>query len=173
MVNAWLAVTVNVDAGKVAEESPAPIMVDAGTVAEAVTLDAAEIKAPPVGADPDKVTVQVLAVPPWTEAGLQLTEDKLGPVEAPGTVIVPPLPTTVSEVPDGSTLVRLVKEIAAVDLTAVKVKEATTPLEMIVEFVPDATQVKDPATPVHKSDFPPADTTGPAVAFNDEAAGTG
>ena len=160
------------DAVKVAEDDPCPIVMDAGTVAAGFELDK-PTAAPPVRAGPDNTTVQVLEMPPWTVVGLQLSEDKLGPAAGPDTVIVPPVPATVNAVPEASTLERLLKAIDAVDATLVKVMDATTPLEMTAEFIPVAKQVYDPEPPTQESTFPAAEAAAPAMALIDAAADAG
>ena len=50
------------------DEDPAAMVVDAGTVAAAFELDK-PTAAPPKGAGPDSVTVQMLDAPPRTVAG--------------------------------------------------------------------------------------------------------
>jgi hypothetical protein len=135
-------------------------------VTAALLLDRVTL-APPVGAGPDSTTVQLLEMPPWTVAGLQLSEDKLGPAAGPGTVIVPPVPATISAVPEASTPERLLKGIDAVDATLVKVMDATTPLEMMVEFIPVARQVYDPEPLAQDSTFPAADAAAPATVLTD------
>jgi hypothetical protein len=161
-----------VDAVKVAEEDPGPIVMDGGTVAAAFELDK-PTAAPPAGADPDNTTVQVLEMPPWTVEGLQLSEDKLGPANGPDTVIVPPVPATVSPPPAAPTPKRLLKAIDAVDATLVKVIDATTPLKMIVEFTPVAKHVYDPEPPAQDSTFPAAEAEAPAMALTDATADGG
>ena len=59
--------------------------------------------APPVGAAAESVTLHVLAFPPTTEAGLQLRETRLGGAPVEGTVIDPPAPVVLSELPAGVT----------------------------------------------------------------------
>ena len=60
--------TTEVEATKVAEGDPATTVTDAGTVAAPFRLDKATT-APPAGAGPDSVTVQVLDAPPAIVAG--------------------------------------------------------------------------------------------------------
>ena len=55
--------TLEVAALKVVEEDPPGIVVEMGTVTAALLLDRA-MTAPPAGAGPESVTVQVLGVPP-------------------------------------------------------------------------------------------------------------
>jgi hypothetical protein len=154
------------------EEVPVPMPTDAGGVAAPLLLDTATM-IPPVGAAPVRDTVQVLEAPPTTLAGLQLREDTLTPPVGPDTEIVPPVPTMDSPVPVGSTPKTLPTEIAAVDTTLVKVMEATTPLEMIVEFIPVARHVYDPTLLIQESDFPAAVAADPATALTDPTAAVG
>jgi hypothetical protein len=61
-------VTAEVAAAKVAEEDPARIVTDEGTVA-AVLLSERLTTAPPVGAAPFSAAVQLLETPPVTDPG--------------------------------------------------------------------------------------------------------
>ena len=60
--------TAEVAAVKVAEEAPAVMVIDEGTVT-AVLLSERLTTAPPVGAAPVSATVQVLEIPPITVPG--------------------------------------------------------------------------------------------------------
>ena len=63
-----MVATAEVEALKATDVAPAGIVVVAGTVAAALLLER-EATAPPAGAEPESVTVQVLGVPPVTAAG--------------------------------------------------------------------------------------------------------
>jgi hypothetical protein len=63
--------TEEVDAVKVADEEPAGTATEAGTLT-VVLLEEIPTDAPPDGAGPESVTVQVLLLPPATVAGAQL-----------------------------------------------------------------------------------------------------
>ena len=63
-----MVATEDVVALKVVDEDPAEIVVDVGTITAELLLDKA-VTAPPAGAGPESVTVQVLEAPPVTVAG--------------------------------------------------------------------------------------------------------
>ena len=69
-----VAATAVVVAVKDPEEVPAPTMTLAGIVTAALLLESPTL-APPAGAVPDSVTVQVLLAPPTTVDGVQLTAE--------------------------------------------------------------------------------------------------
>ena len=69
-----VAATAVVVAVKDPEEVPAPTMTLAGIVTAALPLESPTL-APPPGAAPDSVTVQVLLAPPTTVAGVQLSDE--------------------------------------------------------------------------------------------------
>ena len=69
-----VAATAVVVAVKDPEELPAPTMRVAGTVTAPLLLDRPTL-APPPGAAPDSVTVQVLLAPPTTVVGAQLSDE--------------------------------------------------------------------------------------------------
>ena len=70
------AATVFVVTVNVAVVAFAGTVTDAGTVAALVLLLASVTATPPVGAGPVRVTVPVLLVPPVTDEGLTVTEDR-------------------------------------------------------------------------------------------------
>jgi hypothetical protein len=72
-----LAATVEVVAVKFAKEDPAATMTDAGTLTAGLLLERATA-APPMGAQPDNVTVHVLGNPPRSVAGEQASEITTG-----------------------------------------------------------------------------------------------
>ena len=73
IVTAVTAVTVEVVTLNVAVVAPAKTVTLAGTVADAL-LDASVTTMPPAGAADDNVTVPVLAVPPVTDVGFNVTD---------------------------------------------------------------------------------------------------
>jgi hypothetical protein len=122
-----------------AEDDPAGMEIDAGTEAAAL-LDAKLTIAPPAGAPALRVAVHAEAVPPITDAGVQVTADKLGGAD-PVTEMVAPVCATVKAVPDASTeeLLIMVTGTVEADAATVKVIEATTPFKIGVAFIPLAT----------------------------------
>lgn len=70
--------TVKVVTVKVALVEPAGTVTLEGTVARDVLLLDRTTAAPPVGAGPFRVTVPVDGVPPFTDVGLRVREDRLG-----------------------------------------------------------------------------------------------
>ena len=80
------------DAVTVVEVAPAGIVAIAGTVTAALP-DVREIPAPPEGAAPERFSVHVLEVPPFTDAGEQVMEDRTtaaGPTVTEVDADVPP-----------------------------------------------------------------------------------
>ena len=75
-----------------AERAPAAIVTDAGTVA-AVELSERATTAPPEGAAPESVTVQVLDAPPVTEPGAHCIDVRVitGAVTVSAAALVTPL----------------------------------------------------------------------------------
>ena len=63
---------------KVPVDAPAGMSSVAGTVAAAVLLLTSATDAPPAGAGPLRTTVPVAAVPPVTEAGLNVNDETIG-----------------------------------------------------------------------------------------------
>jgi hypothetical protein len=124
-----------------AEVDPAGMVTDDGIETDALFL-AKLTTAPPSGAPALEVTVQVEVAPPSTDAGLQLTPDKLNGA-VPETVMVPPVCATVSAVPDANTEELFITEMGIVeaDVATVKVMEATTPFNMGFAFMPLARHV--------------------------------
>ena len=122
---------------KVADADPAGIVTAGGTV-KAELLLLKPTAAPPAGAAAVSATVQLMEAPPVTDAGLQLRDDTAGVVES---VIAPPVPDTVIDVPVGSTPVILLREIGALDVTPENVIEAITPPVIGLEFTPLTTHV--------------------------------
>jgi hypothetical protein len=73
---------------KLAVVAPAATLTFAGTVAAALSLERAAIR-PPAGAAPVRVTVPVEELPPITEAGLTLMEERAGGFTVSDAVWVP------------------------------------------------------------------------------------
>lgn len=153
---------------------------EAGTVRMVeLTLELSVTLEPSAPAVPLRVTVQVEEAPEAIDPGEQLTEltatvpGVVGgvvvvPVPVPvlvGMVIVPPVAETVTGSPATdvpSAFGMLMDEVAAL-LVKVAVTTATTPLEIVLELMPDATQVYPAAPPEHAIDFPAAVAAAPAV----------
>jgi hypothetical protein len=72
-----LAVTATVEAENEAEEAPAGTATEAGTAIEVLFAESATA-APVVEAAEDRVTVQALGEPPFTEAGAHTREETVG-----------------------------------------------------------------------------------------------
>jgi hypothetical protein len=92
MTTVSVDVTADVVAVNVVDEDPAGIVADAGIVA-AVELAERPITAPPDGAAPDSVTVQVLGAPPVTAPGAHWMDESVtaGDVTVNDAVWVAPL----------------------------------------------------------------------------------
>ena len=106
-----LAIEAAAVALNVAVVVPAPTVTDAGTVSAALLLASVTL-APPAGAAELKMTVQPEAAPPLRLTGLQVTDEMVG------TMMLPPVPETVSPVPVESTPTVLVMDIAVVTALA-------------------------------------------------------
>jgi hypothetical protein len=91
MLKETVAVTVLVVMGKVVDADPAGTVTLAGTVAAALALESVTT-APPAGAIPVSVTVPVEEAPPFTVAGLRVSEDAAGGAMARGAAAVAPPP---------------------------------------------------------------------------------
>ena len=113
---------------------PAATVTDAGTV-KPLTLELSDTVAPPVGAAPLKLTVQVDVAPGASDVAPHDKELMTGAWE---TVIVPPLAVTVSEAPAAVAAAAFVTPTAAVvaPLVMVTVATPTTPFEIVLEFRP-------------------------------------
>ena len=141
---------------------PAPTFTDAGT-AKLVELDPSATVTPPVPAGPLKLTVQVDVPAELTEAGLH--DRELTVTETAGIVIVPLMGETATEAPASEAPRALATAIGAVvaPLVNVTVTTATTPLEIILELMPEAMQIYAAAPPVHETDLPAAVEAAPAA----------
>jgi hypothetical protein len=139
----WLLETVAVVALKVAEAAPAETVTDAGTVRVELVSIRVTI-APPVGAGPFRLTVQVEAPKGFRVAGRQDREATVG--KAPTTVTVPPVAKSTLPFPAGEDAELLPIPIAVVVRAApmVRFTTATTPFEMMPVFMAQATQVYVP-----------------------------
>jgi hypothetical protein len=130
---------------KVAVVAAAATVTDAGTV----SVELASIRvtiAPPAGAGPLRVTVQVEALKALRAAGRQDREVTAG--KAATTETVPPVEKSTMPFPAGEDALPLIP-IGAVFRAAaiVRFTTAATPFEMIPAFIAQATQVYVPGTP--------------------------
>ena len=118
-------------------DAPAAIVTDAGT-ANAALLSVRVIRAPPDGALPLSVTVQVLEAFGPSELGLHATEliPDGGPAEP--AVTTPPVAVTAVALPDGRDATALATPIVAVDTPGATIifNTARVPFEMIVLLMP-------------------------------------
>jgi hypothetical protein len=136
MVVLAAAVTVNV-----AEEAPAGTVTLPGRARASVLVPKATTS-PPAGAAVVSVTVQMLDAPAAIVDGLQLSEEMAGPL-LPEPPPEPPIAARVRGVPVGSTPRVWLKlmGVEVMPLARLNVTEATTPLVIMLEFIPLAMQV--------------------------------
>ena len=143
MVALELLLTVAVVAVKVAEVAEAATVTDGGTVRVELVFDS-ETTAPPAGAPPLSVTVHVELLELLKLAGAQDKERTVG--KAPP-VTVPPVAESAMSNPagDAAKLLLIGIEVEVRPSAMVRFTTATTPFEMIPEFMPDTIQVYVPA----------------------------
>jgi hypothetical protein len=140
------AVMVEAVAEKVAEVAPAATVTEAGTVNAALLSDK-ETTAPPDGAAPVRLTVQVDVPEPVMLLGLQLSPDR--DVVVGGIVTVPVVPRDVMKSPAEEEAKLLLTSTALLRLVlvdSVRVALATTPFGIVVEFAPASRHVTVPDT---------------------------
>ena len=121
--------------------APDAMVNEDGTVRLALLLDKAT-DAPPLAAAALKVAVQVVLPGVLMVAGVHVNEVSVG-VTVPVPVMVPPVPVSARELPVGSeaeVLVTLI-DVLLTPEPIVTLTKATTPLEMLVAFMPVARQV--------------------------------
>jgi len=128
---------------KVADVAAAATVTEAGTGKATLLLLSATV-APPAGAPPFRVTVQVEVPALFREVGRQDTEATVGEVAPP--VTVPPVAVSRIPVPAGEDATLLLTPIAVVlrPVAMVRFIRATGPFEMMLVFIPEATQVYVP-----------------------------
>ncbi len=128
---------------KVAVVCPANTVTEPGTGSSALLLDKVT-EAPPVGAAPDNVTVQVVPAPPLNDDGLQLTDETVGSAAPPVTTpAVPGTPVPVATLVAANPPVTL--NVVLVNPTPItRFTTATVPFEIVLAFMPVARQVYAP-----------------------------
>jgi len=142
-------------AAKVADAAPAGTVTDAGTVRVALLL-VRVMAAPPAGATPVSVTVQVELLELCRVAGRQDSEATVGKTLPP--VTIPPVAksTMPSPVGEDAALLLIPMEVLVGPAAMVKFTTATTPFEMMAEFIAEATQANVPTPPKQFNDLPAA-----------------
>jgi len=139
-------VMVEAVAEKVAEVAPAATVTDAGTVNAALLSDRVTT-APPDGAAPLRLTVQVDVPEPEMLLGLQLSPDRV--VVVGGIVTVPVVPRDVMKSPaeeEAKLLLTSTVLVRLVLVDSVRVALATMPFGIAVEFAPASRHVTVPDT---------------------------
>ncbi len=148
---------------KVADVAAAATVTDPGTVTTELVLVRVTL-APPAGAAPLKVTVQVELAPVPRLAGEHCNADTVGRVA--WTVIVPLVPETAKPVPSAADPIRLPSVNGtdeAVPADNATVTTATTPLPIPFAFMPEATHIAEPLAVLQLRVFPAAVRAGPAA----------
>ena len=122
---------------------------------------------PPVGAACEIVTVQVDLLPETIVVGVHVSPEIIDAVDCP-TVIVPPVPVAPIETPPDETAKALATGIETdaplVELSVTAIT-ATTPLAIVLAFIPVARQVKEPVPREQLRVLPAALSAAPAVAL--------
>ena len=140
--------------------APAPAATDVGMIKAFVLLVDRATDAPPLGTALANVTVQVVPAPATTLDG-----EHCNP-EIAGRMVIPPEPGSIEiAVPSDAAPITLLTPINAVPLlpgARVAVTTATTPLPIVLAFIPVARQLTDPSPPLQFILFPAAVSTGPA-----------
>ena len=148
---------------------PAPTVTEAGTVRRALFEETATAD-PPAGATFDNVTVQVEIAVESRLVGEHCKEETVGRVDVV-TVTTPPVPETDIPVPAGKDPSRLLIVIGTeLPLVGVRftVTTATTPLPIVLAFIPLARQIIEPLVDVQFTPFPLAVRAGPAAMLIEE-----
>jgi hypothetical protein len=147
------------------EELPATVT-EAGTVSAVVLLSEILTAVPPLGAVAESVTVQVDVDPDVTLAGAQLSAEM-----GESTLIVPPVPETLSEVAFAETpmtlLIDKLSTLSGPVGDSVAEITATTPLPMVSTFTPVAKHVIAPMPVAQLSVLPAVVSAGPATALRE------
>jgi len=138
-----LAILLLAVALKVVVAEPAgTVIVDAGTGKSVLLLDN-ETVVPPVGLDPLSVTVQVVLAEVLRVFGLQDTEVRVGAATPPEPVTTPPEAEVGMVFPTASvaSVLLIPTDVLLTPAAIVRFTTATTPLAMVVVFIPVARQV--------------------------------
>ena len=132
-------VTLPAEIAKVAEVEPAATVTD-GERVNVELLDESKTAVPPEGADWERETVQF---PPVLAESAVGVHTRLLITGDPEPVMFPRLPVTAIASPEADELIVLpaVIVVAVPPAASVAVTTATTPFEIAVAFIPDATQV--------------------------------
>jgi hypothetical protein len=125
---------------KVPVVADAAIVTEAGTVNKALLLDSATT-APPAGAAPLKVTVQLEVAELAKLLGTHASE--VGTIGGgPPPVTMPPVNASVIELAAAEAAIPLIPSVVLETPEAiVRFTTATVPFEMILAFIPEATQL--------------------------------
>jgi hypothetical protein len=155
-------------AEKVAVVAPAGTVTDAGTD-KAALLSEIETKAPPAGADPERVTVQVDEPDPVMVDGVQVNEDTV--TAGAGTTTTPAEPSAVMELPakeDAMVSPTATDRLRLAPVESVKFTEARTPFGIALAFRPVRRQVVEPGELLQYKVFDALAAEGPATTLTDE-----
>jgi hypothetical protein len=156
-----VAVTVPAVAVKLAVVEFAATVTDDGVVSAELLSDMLTA-VPPLGAAAESVTVQVEAAPDAKLVGVHWSAETAGSEPT-----VPPLPETIRFEPFPMLPHTLFIEIVPPALAGatVAVTTATTPVLMLLLFIPLATQVMEPVPELQLRVLPAAVSAGPAAAL--------
>ena len=129
---------------KVADVEPAVTVADAGTVNSAFPLDSVTA-APPAGAAPVSVTVQVVVLELFKVDGVHDSEATVGRTGAPRDT-VPPVPdiTTLYPEPDTPMMLLIPIDTLLTPVASARLTTATVPFEIMPVFIPETRQVYAP-----------------------------
>src|SRR6267142_2672974 len=118
----------------VAVVAAAATVTDAGTVSD-VLVSESVTNAPPAGAAPVSVTVQVELLEGFNEAGAHDKEETVGSADPPP-VTIPPVAATITAFPEGAAATPLFTPIAVRVAPAAMVRftTATVPFAIVVAF---------------------------------------
>jgi hypothetical protein len=147
----------------VAVVAAAATVTEAGTVKAGLLLDSVT-SAPPTGAAPDRVTVQVELLELFKLPGTHAMELTVGKTAAP--VTIPPVAETAIPVPPGADAMLLLTAIAALvtPVAMVTLTRATVPFEMVLALMPEITHKYVLPLAAQFRDLPAAVVTGPGRA---------
>jgi hypothetical protein len=125
----------------VADVAAAATVTDAGTVSVVLVL-VSVTNAPPAGAAPVSVTVQVALLAAFNVVGAHDREETVGST-APPPITVPPVAVSMTAFPEDAAATLLLTPMAVVFTPAAMIRftTATVPFAMVVAVIPDARQV--------------------------------